>query len=80
MSLVVFRADAGPGIGAGHVMRCLAFAEVLSDMGWSARFVSNVGAAETVLGFSRLFETSANASGFYVKREPAHETRMAAVA
>lgn len=33
MATILFRADAGPAIGLGHVMRCLAVAEVLRDRG-----------------------------------------------
>src|SRR4051812_26065458 len=36
----VFRCDASPGIGGGHVMRCLAFAETLALAGWSIGFVT----------------------------------------
>nr|WP_281416070.1 UDP-2,4-diacetamido-2,4,6-trideoxy-beta-L-altropyranose hydrolase [Azospirillum rugosum] len=36
----MFRADAGASIGAGHVMRCLAVAEAVQDMGFAAGFVS----------------------------------------
>ncbi len=39
-SVILFRADAGASIGAGHVMRCLAVAEALQDMGFAAGFVS----------------------------------------
>ncbi|MFN4090758.1 MAG: UDP-2,4-diacetamido-2,4,6-trideoxy-beta-L-altropyranose hydrolase, partial [Alphaproteobacteria bacterium] len=35
----VFRCDAGPGIGAGHVHRCLAIAAALARLGWRCRFV-----------------------------------------
>jgi UDP-2,4-diacetamido-2,4,6-trideoxy-beta-L-altropyranose hydrolase len=37
--LCLFRADADPTIGGGHVQRCLALAEWLSDAGWHCAFV-----------------------------------------
>ena len=36
----VFRCDASPTIGGGHVMRCLAFADTLALAGWSIGFVT----------------------------------------
>ncbi|MEL6618258.1 MAG: UDP-2,4-diacetamido-2,4,6-trideoxy-beta-L-altropyranose hydrolase [Pseudomonadota bacterium] len=36
---VVLRADAAPHIGMGHVMRCLALADVLRDAGWRCGFI-----------------------------------------
>lgn len=35
----IFRCDASPVIGAGHVSRCLALAETFSDAGWRISFV-----------------------------------------
>ncbi len=44
----VFRCDASVGLGIGHVMRCLAFAETLAWAGWSCRFASSAETAATV--------------------------------
>ncbi|GGE35135.1 UDP-2,4-diacetamido-2,4,6-trideoxy-beta-L-altropyranose hydrolase [Agaricicola taiwanensis] len=43
----VIRADAGPGIGGGHVGRCLALAEALAARGWSLAFACRAGTAES---------------------------------
>jgi UDP-2,4-diacetamido-2,4,6-trideoxy-beta-L-altropyranose hydrolase len=40
MTRVVVRADAGPQIGTGHVMRCVALVEALRDRGASVEFIS----------------------------------------
>lgn len=37
---VVIRADAGPGIGGGHLMRCLALADMLATRGDDVMFVT----------------------------------------
>lgn len=44
----IFRCDAGPGIGAGHLIRCAALAEALESDGWDCGFAMDGGAAETV--------------------------------
>jgi UDP-2,4-diacetamido-2,4,6-trideoxy-beta-L-altropyranose hydrolase len=36
----IFRCDAFPSIGAGHVSRCLALAEALHEVGWDIGFVA----------------------------------------
>jgi len=39
---VVFRADGGAAVGAGHLMRCLALAEVCAASGWRCTLVSAI--------------------------------------
>lgn len=39
---ILFRADGGPGIGIGHVMRCIALAKALQEKGLSTVFVTAV--------------------------------------
>ena len=34
MKLVVFRSEASPEIGAGHIMRCLSLADKLAEKDW----------------------------------------------
>jgi UDP-2,4-diacetamido-2,4,6-trideoxy-beta-L-altropyranose hydrolase len=48
MSLTVFRADAGLAIGAGHLMRCLAFSETLTWASWTTEFASNADGEDIV--------------------------------
>ena len=38
----VFRADASPEIGTGHIMRCLAIAEALSELGQEVALVGSI--------------------------------------
>lgn len=44
----LFRADAAPGIGGGHVQRCLALAEAMAAAGWRCGFAFRAGTRETV--------------------------------
>ena len=46
--LAVFRADAAPDTGGGHVQRCLAIAEALIEAGWRAAFAFRAPTLETV--------------------------------
>ena len=45
---VAFRVDAAPGMGGGHVVRCLALAEALRALGARCLFLSAAGSAESV--------------------------------
>ena len=44
----LFRADASPAIGGGHVQRCLALAETFAELGWRCGFACREGTVETV--------------------------------
>ncbi len=46
--MLVIRADAGPQIGAGHVVRSAALATALVARGWQATFAATAGAAASV--------------------------------
>lgn len=46
--LAVFRADASPTLGNGHVMRCLALAEALIAHGWRCGFAGDAVTFESV--------------------------------
>ncbi len=53
MALALFRCDASPAIGAGHVMRCLATAETLAWASWDVGFMSAQGTRETAPALAR---------------------------
>ncbi|MEE9210775.1 MAG: UDP-2,4-diacetamido-2,4,6-trideoxy-beta-L-altropyranose hydrolase, partial [Kiloniellales bacterium] len=52
---VVFRADAAPWIGAGHVARCLSLAETFGAEGWRCRLACRAGTLETAPAIARCF-------------------------
>jgi len=47
-SRIVFRTDASPDIGGGHVMRCLSLAEAIAERGWSVSFATSPLTVETL--------------------------------
>lgn len=46
--LVIFRCDAGPVLGGGHVARCLALADAFAGTGWRTAFAVGPGTKEVV--------------------------------
>jgi UDP-2,4-diacetamido-2,4,6-trideoxy-beta-L-altropyranose hydrolase len=51
--LIVFRADADPAIGGGHIMRCLTLALEMQQRGADVVFLCKEGSADTVPALAR---------------------------
>ena len=51
MPSAIFRCDASPTIGTGHVVRCSALAQELAARGWNCRIVALPGTCAAVAGF-----------------------------
>ena len=49
----VFRCDGGPGIGNGHVVRCLTLADALAAEGWRCAIACNADAARSIPALAR---------------------------
>ena len=49
MTMILFRADANPAIGTGHVMRCLSIAQALRERGAECVFVSSNESTQTLV-------------------------------
>lgn len=45
---IIFRCDASPDIGSGHVYRCLTLADVMIERGWNCIFLSAPGSENVV--------------------------------
>lgn len=52
MKRCLIRADAGPGIGGGHVVRCIALAQALEKSGWHIDFACQAGSEAAVAELS----------------------------
>jgi UDP-2,4-diacetamido-2,4,6-trideoxy-beta-L-altropyranose hydrolase len=70
-SLVVFRADGGPAIGGGHVMRCMALASAFAEGGARVGFAAT---AETFKSVAAL--TGSSYEKLIVSGTPAEEAKQ----
>ena len=60
----IFRCDASPTMGGGHVQRCLVLADVLASAGWNCRFACSPESTDIVPGLA------AGPHGLIVLEEP----------
>ncbi len=74
--IAVFRADASPVLGGGHVARCLALADALAGAGWRCGFACNGEVGDVVPGVRRhdLLPLSPNADATGLMKERWGET------
>lgn len=70
--LALFRCDASPAIGAGHVSRCLALGEALAEAGWRIGFIVS---AETPAAMPEL-----KTAGFAIREVLDADDEVAAIA